>query len=547
MAKKETGEDILRTILEKGGMNPISSSSIQNAIQNAGSTLKGSISTPLTQSGLIPPPPITAEGSGSSKKSEALLENQKKTLEDIKKNTGNTAKMIDSLIKIQKTYNDDSKSLIKSLLESNEAQRIAVEENNRSKEASQEKVAGAVTAASNKSNKDTSTGGQEKGGGGFLDRIATAATEMFGIKKAADVIGDLRGGKNPTGPTTGPMSNAKPGPGGFSRLLKGGLYGGAAMAGFSLLGPDQQKTLSEYGVDSETAGVGVAAAAAGGPAGVLIAATYGLVKILEKLDKTIGDDKRGSVALRGNKDPDLSKILKGGYEEGATPEETEANKQEYNRVEASKKTDLIDAPFMTRFFKYGENEYLEANQKKKEQKAADIRADVETRTLQTANQKNNDSGSVAEVITPSTENISQQKANEIFNTKSTRSVDFWKNTNQEGRVKLLKDAMARGITGINPTPETGKAIPTPAESIKLLDNYSYEVATTQNRFNKITEEVMSTKPQSSAPVIINGGSTINNITTTSSGGGRGGGGGSPSRAANPWDSTLFGSKWEPYY
>jgi hypothetical protein len=29
MAKKETGEDILRTILEKGGMNPISSSSIQ--------------------------------------------------------------------------------------------------------------------------------------------------------------------------------------------------------------------------------------------------------------------------------------------------------------------------------------------------------------------------------------------------------------------------------------------------------------------------------------------------------------------------------------
>ena len=103
------------------------------------------------------------------------------------------------------------------------------------------------------------------------------------------------------------------------------------------------------------------------------------------------------------------------------------------------------------------------------------------------------------------------------------------------------------MVGINPTPGTGKAIPTPAESIKLPDNYSYEVATTQDRFNKITEEVMSTKPQSSAPVIINGGSTINNITTTSSGGGRGGGGGSPSRATNPWDSTLFGEPWKPYY
>ena len=542
MAKKETGEDILRTILEKGGMNRISSSSIQNAIQDVGGTLRGSISTPLTQSGLIPPPPITAEGSGSSKKSEALLENQKKTLEDIKKNTGNTAKMIDSLIKIQKTYNDDSKSLIKSLLESNEAQRIAVEENNRSKEASQEKVAGAVTAASNKSNKGTSTGGQEKDGGGFLDKIA----EMFGIKKAADVVSNLSGGgKNAAGSAAGSkLSNAKPGPSVGSRLLRGGLIGGGAMAAYSLLGPDQQKALEEKGVDSEAVGVLGTAAGVGGPAGVLMAAGYGLLKLIEKAGKTLEGQKATSAVMKGAANPDAAlaeEIRNGpkGYATGATPEETEANRQAYESKLVRDKMDLKDAPVITKYYGVDQEQYLDTKQNEREQQFFNRRANAGN--LQVANE----GVATSNDITPSTENISQQKANEIYGDSNPGNVGFWKNTDQRRRAKLLQDAAKRGVTGINPNPEKGSSA-TPAIVKPLPDNFSYEVATTQNRFNKITEEVMSTKPQSSAPVIINGGSTINNITTTSSGGGRGGGG-SPSRAANPWDTTLFGSKWEPYY
>jgi hypothetical protein len=537
MAKKETGEDILRTILEKGGMNRISSSSIQNAIQDVGGTLRGSISTPLTQSGLIPPPPITAEGSGASKKSEALLENQKKTLEDIKKNTGNTAKMIDSLIKIQKTYNDDSKSLIKSLLESNEAQRIAVEENNRSKEAGQEKVAGAITASINKSNNDTSKG-QEKSGGGFLDKITTAAAEMFGIKKTADVAS---GGKN----ATGTLSNAKPGPSIGSRLLRGGLVGGGAMAAYSLLGPNQQKALGDVGVDQEAVGVLGTAAGVGGPAGVLMAAGYGLLKLIEKAGKTLEGEKQTSAVMKGAGNPDaaLAEEIRNGtkpYATGATPEETEANRQAYESRLNRERMDLENAPAATKYYGLDREKYLDTKQNEREQQFFNRRTNAGN--LQAANE----GVTVSEEITPSTETISQQKANEIYGDSNPGNVGFWKNTDQRRRAKLLQDAQKRGVVGINPNPEKGSSAP--AVTVKPMpDNYSYEVATTQDRFNKITEEVMSTKPQSSAPVIINGGSTINNITTTSSGGGRGGGGGSPSRATNPWDSTLFGEPWKPYY
>jgi hypothetical protein len=528
MAKKESGEDILRTILEKGGMNPISSSSIQNAIQDAGGTLKGSISTPLTQSGLIPPPPITAEGSGSSKKSEALLENQKKTLEDIKKNTGNTAKMLDSLIKIQKTYNDDSKSLIKSLLESNEAQRIAVEENNRSKEVEKEKTTNVDNASKGEKNKNKN---EDSGSGGFLDKIA----DLFGIGRNAG------GSVNPSNRP----ANARTGPGVGSRLLRGGLVGGGAMAAYSLLGPDQQKTLEEKGVDSTTVGVLGTAAGIGGPAGVLMAAGYGLLKLIEysgKVEKE-REEKRKAIYDAGNVDVphENFKYENRTFEQGGTPEETEANRQSYESRLNRERMDLNDAPFLTKYYGLDRGKYLESKQNEREQQFFNRRANAGN--LQAANE----GVTVTDEVTPSTENPPPAILNQIFQNNNTDiSKSIWQKNNQDYRTRLLEAAEKRGVKGINAHPENGARTPTSSSRMEIPN--AYEVEPAQSRFDKITSEAMSTapQPQSSAPIIINGGSTVNNITTTSSGGGRGGGG-SPSRAVNPWDSTLFGSKWEPYY
>jgi hypothetical protein len=538
MAKKETHEDILRTILEKGGMNPKTQAGIGEAVE-IGRMLRGSISAPLTSSNLIPAPPVQGEGVGSSKKLETQIAAQKKVLDQVQKNTGNTAKLIDNLIKIQKTYNDDSKILMKSLLESNESQRISNEENNRSKKDSDDKK----TAYTTKADKGKAAAAeQDKKSGNLLSDA---------VSKASDFVSDLFGGskKTPAG-STSPRGSGAPGaaktPGMGSRMLRGGLVGGAAMAGYSLLGPDQQQALEEKGVDSEAVGVLGTAAGLGGVPGVFLAAGYALLKLIEKSGKVEREreEKRKAIYDAGKVDVPYEnfKYENRTFEQGETPEETERNRQAYEARLDRERMDLKDAPFLTKYYGIDRGKYLESKQDEREQQFFNRRANAGS--LRAANE----GVTVTEEITPSTENITKQKADEIYGMSRPGNVDFWKNTDQRRRTKLLEDAQKRGVTGINPHPENGAPTATPTSRIEIPTGY--ETGSAQSRFEKITSEAMATtpQPQAAAPVIINGGSTINNITTASpSGGGGGGGGGTPSRVTNPWDTTIFGRQWEPYY
>lgn len=195
---KETNEDILKSILEKG--NPKQAASIKEQMQDVdisgfkklaktlsptqtasevGGVLRGSISKPIANQETPVPVTTGKAASQDNKKVIAQLDDQKKQLTNIATNTNKTNTLLDSLIKLQKTNNEDNKNLLTRLLESNEAQKTISEEDKRhSKGGTGTKGKGTVGGATGGS------GTGDKEGGGFnLKDMLIGGAEAFGAYK----------------------------------------------------------------------------------------------------------------------------------------------------------------------------------------------------------------------------------------------------------------------------------------------------------------------------------------------------------------------------
>lgn len=155
-----------------------------------------------------------------------------------------------------------------------------------------------------------------------------------------------------------------------------------------------------------------------------------------------------------------------------------------------------------------------------------------------------------QVVTPYTEDISPERAQEIFRGTPLH----WKKMTPEKRSEFLIAARSKGVMDINPdltratntgfmggslraseaeTPPAIQPTTTPSQSSRL------------STFNLASTEAGRNAAAPKGPTIIKGGDTINNITNTSRGG-SGGAQGTPSRIPNPWDSLVFGNPWAAY-
>jgi hypothetical protein len=153
-------------------------------------------------------------------------------------------------------------------------------------------------------------------------------------------------------------------------------------------------------------------------------------------------------------------------------------------------------------------------------------------------------------ITPYTEEISDERANEIFKGRP----QIWKKWTPEQRSKALISAREKGVMDINPeltrATNTGFAAGDikASESLLSLEEIKAQAVLSPRlgAFNvSSTEEGRNALP-AAAPTIIRGGDTINNVTNVTGGSGGSSGGGSPSIYFDPWDPLKIGRPWRAY-
>ncbi len=339
-------------------------------------------------------------------------------------------------------------------------------------------------------------------------------------------------------------------------LAVGGL-GAAAGAALYGVSPEFRQGVQKVGLDEEAVTVlsGLLANALTGPLAALTSASIGLSYIgtrimagdegkkLFDIQKKETEQFGGSLtgALAGPSGEAAAILHSKGFEEGATPQETEQNRQNYiAKIERERKL-LENAPFQTKYLGVGRTDYLR-------------RVDPE----EDYSRESNRAGALGGLrrsnvtITPYTLDITDERAKEIFRGRGN-AADWLRLTPQQ-RSENLRIAQEAGVRDLDPSLQRQNSGFAPGsmrnEEIPSLESLqsstSAAPSTRFGTFNLSTSEDVRNAGTTAAPTIIRGGDTINNVTNVTGGSGGSSGPGSPSIQFNPWDPLSIGRPWQPY-
>lgn len=541
MAKKrETGEDILKAIMEKGGKSAafkVSEEPLEKAA--VGAAIKPSIM------------PIAASIGKIQKLADPLIQSNIAPVRDSKTD----AKIVRSLEESSKTLRtllQNSKELNKMMEKSNTlmtSQLAEVKAANKANAKFLENLSEMMArmAEDNQSFKErlTTTTEAQKEEQAVESRAATQPQipAVGGITPNVEVDVDV--GRRRPGAATRSATRSVAAAGG--RMLLGGMFAGAA---YGLI-PGFREGAEKAGLDDEAVTVlgSALGLALGGPISALTAAagtlSYAATKIMagpegEKLydiqkkeTEMFGGSMTG--ALAGPSGEAAAILHSQGYKEGATPQETEQNRQAYvSNIERERKL-LENAPWYTRLYGIGKDEYLR-NVDPEQDYGREARRGKALGSITPSNV----------TVTPYTVDLTEERAREVM--RGRGSLRDWLALSPQQRSENLKIAKENGIRDVDPTLKGPAFVSGATKAAELQEETKAQAALSPrlSSFNIASSEAGRNAAGPSTPMVIKGGDTINNVTNVAGGAGASSGGGSPSRPVSPYERILFGDPARPF-